>query len=365
MTSMTFNIGEVLLAARMLRPYYGRAITSLTPVEKIGLGTVAVDAYWRLYYDPVWLGAFRTKQQAGVIACHEIEHLLRDHASRRALRDPKSWNCAADLEINSGQDRCLLPPNGLFPESIGVPQNLLAEEYYNLFTGPTTCGCGSGAGGEPVNGELSGDGGIQTQLAEQIRDHVAADVKRAQSERPGSVPAGVVMWAEARAERSKTPWPRLLASLVRQAVVRSAGRSAHITWARPSARAWARGVCAPEALGVKPKIVVIVDTSGSMEGAGRVVLGEIRALAQGAELVEICCDAKAHKRKRGNRLGGGGTDLRAGFEMVKKEKVAAVVVISDCETPWPESCDVPVIVARVGNGEVPSWATCLDVGEKA
>ena len=45
-----------LQAARLLlvreRPYLASALWSLIPIQTPGLGTLAVDMYWRLYYDP-------------------------------------------------------------------------------------------------------------------------------------------------------------------------------------------------------------------------------------------------------------------------------------------------------------------------
>ena len=34
------------------RPYLASALWNLVPVERKGLGTMATDSSWRLYYDP-------------------------------------------------------------------------------------------------------------------------------------------------------------------------------------------------------------------------------------------------------------------------------------------------------------------------
>jgi hypothetical protein len=40
---------SALVSARQQRPYYARALSALTPLVADGLGTVAVDKWWRLY----------------------------------------------------------------------------------------------------------------------------------------------------------------------------------------------------------------------------------------------------------------------------------------------------------------------------
>ena len=58
-------------------------------------------------------------------------------------------------------------------------------------------------------------------------------------------------------------------------------------------------------------------------------------------------------------LGGGGTDLRVGLAALTRERVDVVVVVTDGDTPWPETAPVsPVIVVLVGAGTAvpPAWA---------
>lgn len=117
-------VTEELGAARMWTvhpdrfPYYSAAIYALTPIAIQGLGGMAVDARWRLYYDPALLSEgvtvrgedgrpVRVKwsvEEAGSVLAHEIEHLLRDHAGRcEAMRgDHVLFNDVGDALINKG-----------------------------------------------------------------------------------------------------------------------------------------------------------------------------------------------------------------------------------------------------------------------
>jgi hypothetical protein len=76
-------IADTLLAARLYRPYYARAIAALTPLVVEGLGTVAVSNRWHIYMDLDWLRSLPERVRAAVIAAHEIEHLLRKHGKRQ------------------------------------------------------------------------------------------------------------------------------------------------------------------------------------------------------------------------------------------------------------------------------------------
>lgn len=165
------RIPDDLVAVKMLafelRPFFGSAYHSLIPVEAKGLGTVGVDEFWRLYYDPAVFTEWTMQEQVGAMY-HEISHLLRDHPRRAKAMgssvNHRLWNIAADLEINDdileeirvratgkanaealpvfqfgpeieAQLRKKNPnwkPMPLCPELLKLKPNLMAEEYYYL-----------------------------------------------------------------------------------------------------------------------------------------------------------------------------------------------------------------------------------------
>jgi predicted metal-dependent peptidase len=114
------------------RPYLASALYSLVPVERRGLGTLAVDRWWRLYFDPEAVATWDVKELAGVLY-HEVTHLLRAHHERFEHADKETANVAADIEINDDirAERVQLPEGALYPETFGFPEGLLAEEYYS------------------------------------------------------------------------------------------------------------------------------------------------------------------------------------------------------------------------------------------
>ena len=77
---------ETRLAAATLRlhwerPYLAAALWAVQRVARPGLGTLATDARWRLYYDPATVASWSVEETAGVVY-HELAHLVRDHAGR-------------------------------------------------------------------------------------------------------------------------------------------------------------------------------------------------------------------------------------------------------------------------------------------
>ena len=72
--------------------------------------------------------------------------------------------------------------------------------------------------------------------------------------------------------------------------------------------------------------------------------GLTRQLGYGAEVVVACCDAAVHGVKKVftaaqvELYGGGGTDIGVGLRAFIERKSAPIdllVIVSDCQTPWP------------------------------
>jgi hypothetical protein len=93
--------------------------------------------------------------------------------------------------------------------------------------------------------------------------------------------------------------------------------------------------------------------------------GLARQLGYGSEVVVACCDAAVHDVKKVftaaqlELYGGGGTDIGAGLRWFIDRKggpIDLLVIVTDCETPWPEDPPpFPVITIRVGEGAPPPW----------
>lgn len=132
MTTFPAKLQAARLHLVKSHPYLAAAAWALIPVESTGLGSLAVDEWWRVYYDPAIVERWSVEVLAGTLY-HEIMHLLRNHADRMRGFDHHLSNVAADMEINDDlfAEKVVLPSGVVTPSLYGQPDGLLAEEYYN------------------------------------------------------------------------------------------------------------------------------------------------------------------------------------------------------------------------------------------
>lgn len=382
------RLGAAVLIVQRQHPYLSAALWAVRRVVADGLGTMAVDAGWRLFYDPAALNAWEVEELAGVVY-HELCHLIRDHAGRASAIDRKDiWNMAADAEINDDirTEDVALPDGTIFPWSFGQPPGKLAEEYYAALlgsrseaeaSGPAAGQCGGAATGEGMDGaEALGTNNwrvppsIGAGEQEVIRRRVALEIDQ-HCRQAGSVPGHLARWAEARLE-PRVDWRRELAALVRWGLAEVAGLVDY-SYARPSRRQASAGrVVLPSLRRPVPRIAVVVDTSGSMtDEMLAVALAEIRGIlaAAGARdgLDVLSVDADVQQRQRVTSAsstqlrGGGGTDMGVGLAAAARlsPRPEILVVVTDGFTPWPERPlrGIKTIVVQTdAAGSSPAWA---------
>ncbi|ANS63466.1 hypothetical protein SLINC_1242 [Streptomyces lincolnensis] len=353
------------LQAARARPYLATALFALHIVESRQVPTMSVDRHWRCYASPAFVDRTPVEELAGVWV-HEVSHLLRDHHGRsdrlareQGLTGPGErlrMNIAADCEINDDVygDGLAEPEGVVRPDTLRLPEGQLMEEYLSRFRlGPwmqdlAWLDCGSGADGLEREWELGPDGarGLSAQERDAVRFRVAQGIRA----RPGRTPEGWRRWAE-DAFHPPQPWRELLGAAVRSAASGS-GAGEDYTYGRPARRsAGVPGVVLPSLRRRPPRVCVVIDTSGSVSDAelGSALL-EVAAISQAVggrrDLVTVVpCDAAArivHPLCRGEGIplmGGGGTDLRTGFAKALRARPRpdVVVVLTDGQTPWPES----------------------------
>lgn len=381
--------------ASFQRAYFAPALFNLIPVKTDQIAAMAVDSRWRLYYNDEWVAAHTVEENAAVLI-HEVSHLLRDHAARKqaaAVRNETLWNTATDCEINDDltAEGLPLPDNPPRPEHYGLTTGENAETYYRQLSKPSQSGeptpgdqqspplahdCGSGAHGERRPWELPDDDGspggvpgVDPVKAELVRRDVAHRILDRSGE-AGDVPLGWRRWAGS----VLTPKVDYMATI--RHVVRKALRDCTLgrydrTYRRPHRRQAAYGEFIMSSFHQpRPRPGFLIDTSASMQDTqlARAVAelgGLTRQLGYGIEVIVACCDVVVHDVKKVftaaqvELYGGGGTDLGAGLRWFMDRKgppIDLLVIVSDCQTPWPEEPPpFPVITIRVGDGAPPPW----------
>lgn len=382
------------LRAVHLRPYYATALYRLIPVLTSIIDTLAVDRWWRLYYNRGFVERC-TPLELATSLLHEVEHLLRNHHGRCASHgcDHELFNIAGDLEINDGlhaQTELALPPGVLLPARFGLPDGLAAEEYYREIEkavqevrAAVSSGkiqlpkCGSGAHGKKLPSELGDpnnkDRGVGDEQADYIRKKVAEETLDYERRHPGTVPGGLLRWANDIVS-PKIPWQRELAAAIRNQVTRIAGMIDH-SFMRPSRRQTASpDFVLPSLVEPTPNIVVVIDTSGSMsEEQLAQALAEVKGILRATGIEEglrvLTVDAAVGAAQtvfsaRAIKLvGGGGTDMGVGIAAAGALKPIPdfTIVITDGFTPWPAEAPPRqrVIVVLVGDGAGPPWARTI------
>ncbi len=405
------TIPQRLRRARLLAmqraPYLSHALIAIRPGGPVPHGTVAVDQWGRLYWCQAWI----ERQPLAVLAAawvHEVSHLLRDHAGRRQGRAPGPWNLAADAEINDmpmlrAGGALPLPDWAVRPRTLGAPEGLTAERYYDHLErqrararggrgskvnvgdqrpgehehGACAGDCGSIADGRPRPYEApppnqGGPEGLSPVEARAVRVETACAIKAA-GQQAGDA---WLDWADYVLGPPAVPWQRLLRTAIQRRVQAARGR-ADYTYAQPSRRQ-RPGVILPGMAAPAVSVALVIDTSASMGSAdARRALSEAEGIvrAAGAPVRVIWCDTRAHdggahqsmRRAAREARGGGGTDMAAGIRaaLEGRPRPACVVVLTDGWTPWPSRAPgVPVIVGVIGGDgapEPPTWARTVRI----
>jgi predicted metal-dependent peptidase len=391
---------EGLAAARLWAatrfPYLATGLFGAQVIAEAGSGTVSVDEGWRMRADPDLVAGW-TPAQLGSVLVHHVCHLLRTHGERAQAagvgrEDAPAWVRAADAEINDDlvQAGLDLPGRPVLPRDLGAADGLLAEQYFEAMRGARTTDrsaprgegeaaaawldCGSGADGVPRPGE--GPPGLPAWQADLLRRQVAQDVIE-HGKLPGTVPAGLLRWAE-QVLSPKVNWRKLLAAELRRAVAEVSG-AVDYSYRRPSRRSASSGdVVLPALRRPVPEVAVVCDTSGSMTAdllaeALAEVEGLLRAVGLARQVRVLACDTavgpaqRVRSARQVQLVGGGGTDMGAGIAAAAalRPRPAVTVVLTDGYTPWPALAPkgMRVVAGLLGPRApaAPGWARAVRV----
>ena len=396
-----------LQAARVIanndHPYLNALLWSLQPVECPGLGTLAVDQYLRLYYDPVVATKWSPQELANVLY-HETWHVINNHAARAEalgiashgrytdLALAEIWRIAVEPPANEPlrQENLMLPGRPIFWQDIkGQPNWTVEENYRHLLknakkiqvavgTSPGQGNCGSCADGVTRDYEegaptTNNASGTSSQMQNVLMRKVAHDIAEYASKKAGSMPADMLRWATERLN-PQVPWQTELAAEARRGIAETMGTTDY-SYSRPSRRQHSFPFLLPCLRGRTPRVAVIADTSGSMSPTDlAAVLAETEGILSACtgDVFFLPTDAAVHGVHRIRSVsqaelrGGGGTDMGQGLTRAEDlfPPPDLVVVLTDGETPWPPVAPPFKTIVVIINKEqmpTPEWAKTLYV----
>jgi predicted metal-dependent peptidase len=320
-----------------LYPFLGYLVVNLEDVVAESAGellvpTAATDGR-RVWWNPRFAAALADADLAFVLA-HEALHCALMHLWRRGGRAPRRWNVACDIVVNDA-----LRDAGLataLPHLAGGGGRC-AEELYE-----DAAALAAAAGGGEVldeHGLWHGEGAASGEA------RAAADGWRAalaQAKGFGRVPAGLERLVE-QVLRPRRDWRALL----REAI--SFPEDYH--WV-PTDRRF-RDVLLPTLAGEVHRVVVALDTSGSIDGPQLAAFwAELGGILRDnrCEARVLACDAAVHGEWELRRFdpagvaalrGGGGTDFAPVFARVEAYaaegwRPEAVVYLTDLDGHFPD-----------------------------
>lgn len=371
--------------ATLRHPFFINTLMYLTLKSvRIGVGPMATDMYYRLYYDEDLIVKLNlSDDQLLAIVLHEILHNILLHFKRLRKYPQEIANIAGDLEINQAlQDLGYNIRNGLFPQMFGLPPHKTAEEYAEMLLQNSQMekvysrGANEGKpfGGSSANGrkqEWEDDYDKSNSATQSEAETIAREV--AEEKQIGDIP-GYLKRILSTVAKPKVNWKRLLRVAVKKLVSEIEKGKFDYSRVRPSKKSYASDVVYPGTVKPKLSVGVLIDTSGSMSA------NELSSAV--AEVLQIVKETKStvhvfsgdtkiysHSKIKGisgiNKLelvGGGGTAMDVCMEQVAslKLKLNLFVVISDGYTDWPKEnpFKVPVIVALTTSktkNYVPEW----------
>ncbi len=215
--------------------------------------------------------------------------------------------------------------------------------------------------------------GIPEHEADQLIREVAQKAIKASGTRRGDALFG--KWAEDILHPKIDP-KVLLMRAVRRSLQPTSGGCDEWTYRRPSRRQSHGNLLRPAPITITPRVVVLIDTSGSMDKRDlSLAVGLVAKVLSGLRLrdgIQVYAgDTGVHVATKcfGPRdvvlAGGGGTDVGAMLEQVyessdKQAKPDVMLAITDGYTPWPDQPLPCHVVACLTSDErsgynVPSW----------
>jgi len=343
------------------QPFFASILLRRKLVETDRIPTLAVNQAGTIYYNKEFTEKLPVPQLVWGL-CHEVLHVVGQHASRRGHRNPKKWNYAGDAWINDTLDDAGIGER--IPQTVNMPgsKDDTVENIYNALPEQDGNGDGKGDFGQP--------GGSNDGLGDDIIEGgddgnpMTEDEKR---EIEGQIKVEIAEAAQAAKMRGKlsgrlqdmvtsildvkTPWHEILEKHMVSQVKQGQ------TWRRANRRYQDVYLPSTDKLPQMGELVIQVDVSGSISkqeldhynGHLQRIIEQCRpdkthVLYTDTEVVrhdEFDCGEEFHL----SFFSGGGTDMPAGFKYCAEHGIQpdVFVCLTDGYTDFGEPQDYPIV----------------------
>lgn len=311
--------------------------------------TAATDGS-AVYINPEFWNSLSSAEQDGVLL-HEVLHAALTHVSRRAGRDPKLWNIAADIVVNG----IILKEGWTLPEQRVRDtrfEHLAVEEVYEKLLRDANLpppliadlleDAPDDANEKRAGMSKAGDGKKSREQADGFWKNALEQAQMvADANRVGDVPAGILRELKS-ATNVQLDWRTYLWRYLTQTPT---------DFSNFDRRFVGRGVYLDTIDGESVRVLVCVDTSGSVDDSElQVFLGEVLGILRAYPHLEcdlFFADAELHgpyplkpRAPLPKPIGGGGTDFRPFFERIASHRFlhnqTVAIYLTDGYGTFPE-----------------------------
>jgi predicted metal-dependent peptidase len=347
-----------------------------TAIPTAGVRVDPDTAQFEMIYNPDFFASLPEEHVRGVLK-HEFYHLIFDHVTSRKPEgvNPKDWNIAADLAINShlqGElpEMACMPGVGPFED---LPLHQTAEWYLaNLPQKEEGEGDGeSSEGGDgDASGESGGDGQPSSESPGSFDDHSgwaesgASAAQEAANQMAKERLKQAMKEAAQEASQSSKGWGTMSAAVKEEIIkrletkvdwkkvlryfIKTSQRASKTSTVRRINRRYAY-IHPGKKVKRQAKIAIAIDQSGSVSDDMLAnFFGELNKLAKLAEFTVVPFDTqvddsnvyvwKKGQSKKTERVSFGGTCFNAPTDYVNSQNFDGVIILTDMEAPKPKAC---------------------------
>jgi len=318
-------------------------------IPTAGVRVNPTSGHFEMLYNPDFFEELPDVQRKGVLK-HEFYHLIFEHVTGRKPTgiNPKAWNIATDLAINShlmGElpEMCCMPGQKPFED---YEVGLSSEAYLEQLKQDHDKQSGGGEGGEG-DGQFDSHEGwdeVDQQTKEIAKERLKDTLKKAAEEAAnqgwGTVSQQVRKDIMDRIQ-TKVDWRKMMRYFVKTSQRASKQSSIkHINKRYPYIHAGRK-------VNRTAKIAISIDQSGSVSDQMlNAFFNELSNLAKYAEFTVVPFDDtvfedkvyvwKKGERKKWERVLSGGTNFDAPTDYVNKHNFDGHIILTDLMAPKPK-----------------------------